>query len=282
MASSIPATKLVTVAELIKENAAAIAQLKQANASFANRDIGMQFDELFVLRYLLSAKGDVKVAGKKLAQTLQWRVDNLERLNKAAQGIIPHKELCDKYVMSAEFGWMNYDFLFVIRIGLGDCIGLMEVLAEDDLANFFLMNNEMKYRKIDAKTREAGVLCKTITVVDNQGFSMSRFSRKFLNVISRNSHESNVYYPQSVRYNVFMNLPSTLRYILTTFRMLLPKSTMEKQRICPGKPANGQSAADCPFLKSQIGSDNAVKFVPGFMGGKAPLQERLRHASDPK
>jgi hypothetical protein len=42
-----------------------------------------------------------------------------------------------------------------------------------------VLSNEENLRLCDAKTRETGKLCKVITVIDLQGFSLMRFNRAF-------------------------------------------------------------------------------------------------------
>ncbi|KAH9248492.1 hypothetical protein BASA81_013818 [Batrachochytrium salamandrivorans] len=271
-----------TVKELLAANAAGIAQLRRENKEYDQVDIGVVYDDLFVLRFLLSAKGDTKVAGKKLKETLKWRVDNLATLNLAKYGSIPFHSTVVKHISDGMVGWMGNDLLTCVRSGLGDMAGMVGCLPEEDLVMFLTLVNEAHFRLVDNRTREVGVICKVITVVDLYGFSMSRFSRKFGPIMGKSSHASNIYYPQLLRHTVFLNLPTALRMMMNAFSLMLPKETVEKQRLCPGRPHGGkQTAADCPFLKAKLGSgDAAVQLMPPFLGGTAPTPPTLKHSSD--
>lgn len=270
-----------TVAELLKTHAATVALLQQETKEFQGKDIGVPFDELFVLRFALSNK-DVKVALKKLRETLQWRITNLEKLNNAATGEIPNMHTLMKHMFLGTCGWLNgIDQVQIVRAGLSDSVALMNELSLEEIAETLLMANEHSFRVVDAKTREMGVLCKMMSIIDLHGLSMSRFNRKFSNALNANSHASNVYFPQLLRCSVVMNLPWAFRVMFAALSKLAPKEALEKQRMCPGKPHSGQSAGDCPYLTSRLGSrEAAVAFVPPFLGGTAAPEETLKHPSD--
>jgi hypothetical protein len=51
-------------------------------SEYETTDIGVPFDAVFVLRFLLSAKLDLAKAQTKIQQTVEWRVKNLEWLNE--------------------------------------------------------------------------------------------------------------------------------------------------------------------------------------------------------
>ncbi|KAH9248490.1 hypothetical protein BASA81_013816 [Batrachochytrium salamandrivorans] len=276
------ASASATVKELLAANAASIAQLRGENKEYDQVDIGVIYDDLFVLRFLLSAKGDIKMAGAKLKETLKWRVDNLVNLNLVVAKTFPQREIFYQHLQAGIVGWLGNDLLYSARTGLGNVAALVDRLSEEDLLQLFPYLNEPNFRLVDNRTREVGVICKVITVVDLHGFSMSRFSRKFPAIAGKSSHASNVYYPQLLRHTVFLNLPTVLRMIFSASTMLMHKDTVEKQRVCPGKPRSGkQTAADCPFLKAKAGSgEAAVNLVPQFLGGTAPTPPTLKHDSD--
>lgn len=271
-----------TVKELVASNRAGIDRLREDNREFDAVDIGVPYDDLFVLRFLLSAKGDVKVAGRKLTETLKWRAANLASLNLAGSGQIPHRATINVHFREGIVGWVGNDLVTCIRTGLGDMPAMIAALSEDELLLFLVSLNEANFRLVDERTREVGMLCKVVSAVDFYGFAMSRLSRKFGPIMGKSSHASNVYYPQLLRYTVFINLPTALRLMLSAFSAFLPKETSEKQRICSGRPHAGkQTAADCPYLKASAGSgEAALKLMPQFMGGTAPTPATLRHDSD--
>ncbi|KAH9260447.1 hypothetical protein BASA81_001617 [Batrachochytrium salamandrivorans] len=271
-----------TVKELVAANVAGISQLRQENKEYDQVDIGVPYDDLFVLRFLLSAKGDTKVAGKKLKETLKWRVDNLVNLNLAGAHNIPNRDIFSEYISGGVVGWLGNDLVYCVRSGLGDSAALLSALSDEQVLQVLILTSEESFRLVDARTREVGTLCKLINIVDLYGFSLSRFSRKFGPVLGKSSHASNVYYPQLLRHAVFLNLPTMLRMMMSAFSALMPKETVEKQRLCSGKPHGGkQTAADCPFLKAKLGSgEAAVKLLPPFLGGTAPTPAALKNDSD--
>ncbi|KAH9248491.1 hypothetical protein BASA81_013817 [Batrachochytrium salamandrivorans] len=271
-----------TVAELIAANATSIALLREENKAYDQVDIGVIYDDLFALRFLLSAKGDIKVAGKKLKETLKWRAENLANLNLAGADQIPHNSVFSQYISAGVIGWAGNDLVYCARSGLGDTAGLVSALTEEELLLLLILINETNFRLVDARTREVGTICKLINVVDLHGFSMSRFSRKFGPIMGKSSHASNIYYPQLLRHTVFLSLPMALRLLYNAFSLMMPKETLEKQRVCAGKPHGGkQTAADCPFLKAKLGSgEAAVKLLPSFLGGSGPTPPTLKHGLD--
>lgn len=120
---------------------------------------------------------------------------------------------------------------------------------------------------IDKKTRETGLLCKQVSVIDLEGFSLLHYDPKFAKVIGKSSAFSAVHFPQLLGKTILINLPVTFRLVYKAFTVFMPQSTLEKQAICPANTLKS-SATECPFLKKFRGSD---EIMPPFLGGKGPM-----------
>lgn len=191
------------VADLVKEHKTEIDRIL-AKYKDKKESAGALIDELFVLRFILS---DKKNAEKKLQEALEWREKNKESLLEAVAndgGKDLHKLL--KYTKRGVCGWIMNQFLVnVVRAGLGDAVGLMKELKPEEITHDILMEDEVIFRMIDAKTRETGYLCKVINIMDFHGFSFSRIDRRFFASLGAASHTASIVYPQFLAKVVTVN-----------------------------------------------------------------------------
>jgi len=232
-------------------------------------------DELFVLRYILS---DEENAEKNILMTLEWRRQNREALLRSAAGDPPYSAEMAGFVKKGLCGWVNERYCInVIRAGHGNPRGLMRALTTEQCVANMLFQHEVLFAQMDARTRETGNLCKTITIIDLQGFSMKRFDRKFTQVNGETTYLNALHYPQLLKAVVIINLPATFRILHSFGKMFTSRSTLEKQRICPARTLKG-SASDCPFLR-KLGP-NSVQAIPHFLGGTYPMPSTLRLSED--
>jgi hypothetical protein len=248
-----------------------------------NSDIKVQdaakhapLDELFVLRYVLSSstksttKSDDVV--DKILQTLQWRAERLDVLEDARHGRSKHHERMMKLMKFSYIGYLGGIHPTIIgRVGRSNQKAVFEGLSVEEAAEMLLMFNEQVYYMCDLKTRETGVLCKQIAIVDLEGWSILNWDPRFSKIVSKSSHLSAVYYPQLLGKKVLINMPSAFRIIYRAVSLIMPASALEKNAICSGF-AEDKSVQDCPFLKKFA---NSNELIPTFLGGSAPTPAEL-------
>jgi hypothetical protein len=228
-------------------------------------------DEIYILRFILEDAGQ---AESRLIKNLEWRMKNRDMLLRAAEGRLPHEEIMAKYVRRGVCGWLSNQYLvYVVRAGLGDPAAIMRNMTSQQCIENMLLTNEVIFRLLDAQSRRIGRLCRVIFIIDLQGFSIGRFDRRFAKANGDTSHLNALYYPYLMKMVVIVNLPSTFRILYSFAKLFSSKSTLEKQKICPGRTLK-DSASRCPFL-AKFGPE-AVAAIPHFLGGTHPVTADLR------
>jgi hypothetical protein len=226
-------------------------------------------DELYALRFVLSAKNDnIDVVVAHLIETLEWRAPRLDALDAAKDGRRPNEEIIRKHSHVAVIGLLgDLHPVALVRAGRSSPKNLFNELNLDQLVENQLFLNEQIFRLCDAKTRETGLLCKQVAVIDLEGFSVFNFDSRFSKVIGKASTLSAVYYPQMLGKTVIINMPVTFRFIYKAMSVFMPASTLEKQALCPANTVK-RSATECPFLRN---FSNGVQIMPPFLGGTGEM-----------
>lgn len=235
-------------------------------------------DEIFVLRFVLSAKkSDVEEALAALLATLRWRVDNASELIKIRDGEVEKAAwlgTVHKYNKVGNVGFLNdMHPLMVVRVGLNRSHELMDTLSADQVSSSLLIQNEVIFRMTDERTRKLGVLCKGVGIIDMQGASLRNFDRRFAKALGASSHASAMYYPQLLGRMVLINIPFLLRMAIQAFTLFMSEKTREKQTVCPATHTAKKDAGDCPFLRAF--NPPGKTQVPAFLGGTYPTPRAL-------
>lgn len=256
------------VADLLREHAAAIAELR---AALADEPLLAQYDDLFVLRFVLS---NGKSAEEPLRQTLRWRDANAEMLARAGRGephpknkemgfysiadLIPTRTLSDEPVM-------------VVRAGRSRVKTLMDKFTEEEVVDWLNYPKEWAFQICDEATRRTGRLVKMVTVVDMHSSRLSDNDKRFYKALGGASKDAEVYYPQLLSMTVPINTPSFLNILWVFAKRLLPKKTIEKMRLCGARDTLKQPATKCPWVTYNFAPED----LPDFLGGTAPPTEML-------
>ncbi|GBG24013.1 Phosphatidylinositol/phosphatidylcholine transfer protein SFH2 [Hondaea fermentalgiana] len=232
---------------------------------------GVQVDELFLLRYVLSNRKKIEGAADKVRETLAWRKENTDLLCMLRDGK-PHpmeREISEFLLTGVVGSLVGGEPISVVRMGLSDFRKLMHTYSVAEVAEYLMFEKERMFRICDAETRARGVLVKSITIIDFDSFSMfgSRFDNRFFSALGESSKRSSVYYPQLQVKTVAINTPSYYNMLHKTLGSVMPKSSMEKMVMCPARQTQTKSASACPFMKANEG----VEAVPPFLGGTGAL-----------
>jgi hypothetical protein len=252
-------------------------------------------DELYVLRYVLSAISSSSsnpssnpssptnntsnnsiiesISIENIWKTLLWRSQHLQDLENAKRGIIKYKSETQQFLKHCVLGNLGGLHPTVLaRLGHSSMKGICELFTHDQMVENSLLLNEYAYHLCDVKTRETGLLCKEIAVIDLANFSVMDFDRRFAKAVGESSHLSQLYYPQLLGKTIILNMPTLLRIAFKAMRLVMPAKSIEKQSICPGsliiQNENGTKKVQCPFLSK---FDNGIDIIPKYLGGKSDM-----------
>ena len=243
------------------------------NASECDPELDLIYDDLFILRYVLSKKNDLKKAEAAIRECCRWRADPDVRKNilkpvadnswwdSATFGAFK-KHMCTGVLGSQVDGGC----LFYIRDGLGQPNTVFESLTVEQFMQVGFQSREYVYRWCDTETRRLGRFVKGIFVMDMNKVKLtqmpdSRVTKCYaeLSVFSENNN------PQMVDKYLIVNAPSFIPIFIKLVSPLFPRSFLEKVEIFPTKEKLG----DSDFGKTWLNLD----FVPDYLGGRLPLSE---------
>jgi len=207
-------------------------------------------DDLHLLRYLLSSKGNVAKAATNLRKAAEWRKehaailqpDALERVRREAHGWSPTAMLPRR-----------------TRGGMPVTVAapfLADLDAKPPEFHFLsgIANREEFYTLCDKLTRESGRLTKLVIIQDLRGFSFGdalRFSKLQGNL----SKLSEFLYPQLVAVVVVAHPPAVINRLHALLKPLISKNLLEKMRLAP----THEDVA--------MESDVPRQHLPTFLGG---------------
>jgi hypothetical protein len=224
-------------------------------------------DEIYILRFILSHPEKIEDAMNDLWTTLLWRSEHLSDLLAAQQGNVKYRVDMNKYASIHFLGYLGgLHPVIAVRAGKSKPGEMFEHFTQEQILENSLYGNEHTYHLCDLKTRETRMLCKVITIIDLQGFSLKNLDRRLPKFYGQASQLSQIYYPQLLGRTVMTNMPSFFRIIFKALRLFWPAKTVEKQAICPADTGK-KSAKDCPFLSK---FSPGPELLPPFLGGTGP------------
>lgn len=239
-----------------------------------------QYDDLFYLRYVLSYKAKTTKCVEPIRFTIAYRqkyADLFPRIHTEGVHAVPHHKVAMRFNCTGMCGTLpGGEPLWVVRTAHSMQSQLMNTLTKEEVAEWMLLNKEVQFQICDTQTRKTRRLCKMITVIDLQGFSMGASDRRFFKALGDSSKDSAKCYPQLLGKSVIMNPPSFFRWMFKAFSIFQPKSSMDKMAMCKVKGSATKSASECPWLSRHNGVDR----VPAFLGGTGPLPAELEPFGD--
>ena len=236
-------------------------------------------DDLWLLRFVLSAKGDAKRAQNAALETIRYRADNAATLALAAAGS-PHP-LADSLG-----GLLRQDVqrgvsrrgepLLVVRGGHCKVRELMRAHSAREVADYINFCKEAAFLACDRETRRTGRLVKMITVIDMKDFRWSDFDQRFLNALGKAEKVGELCYPQLLGLAVVVNAPAIMSMLWGLAKRVLPAATREKVRFCASRDTEAETAARCPYAAHAWAPDA----LSDFLGGRAAPTGMLRLHAD--
>jgi len=207
-----------------------------------------RYDDIWILRYVLSHKKDTNAASRAAIATMEFReTHQLNDQNLRAKVIhldgdrdadrmpsIQKLNACaEKYAALATLpdqrrGVIMYVFLDKLDMGRLD-----ETMTQEELKLCLVYTNESIYQVLDDITRKTGRLTKLCKVVDMEGMTMGKMNRSYLSKESAASKEVDDYFPQLLGGILVANPPKWIGVIWKLCRLLMPARIFEKVDFLP-------------------------------------------------
>ena len=234
--------------------------------------LDLPLDELYVLRFVVSAmrrksgeKAGEQLALQNLLENLKFRGRHREEL-KSARDLTAHPP--HTYPITAVTGWIGNDMVAISRLGTLDQNEVVAKYSAEEATMLSARYNERLRVALDQRTRETGILCKVISVVDMHGFALAHANMTMLRAFGTTSKFNETHLPQFLGSIVILNAPATFRILYSMAKNFMSQSTLEKIKMCGGKSMSTRSGEECPFL-AKLGKAALEAFPPEF-GGSGP------------
>ncbi len=207
-----------------------------------------RYDDIWILRYLLSHQKNVQNASKAALATMRFREEH--KLNDQCldvSSMIPNFNQSREHIHSSFYGIrdnmksrdaiytsqpdLNRGVLTIFTLKNLDLKKMDEDMSDDDMRYMSLMNKEAVYRILDAVTRKTGRLTRQMKILDLDGFTLKMVSMSYLKRDGRASKSVEDYYPQLLGTTYVVNAPSWIGQVWNTIRPLFPKRFVDKVHI---------------------------------------------------
>ncbi|GAX80016.1 hypothetical protein CEUSTIGMA_g7455.t1 [Chlamydomonas eustigma] len=225
-----------------------------------------QYDDIWLLRFILSAKGDIIKAEKNIRLTLKWRAEKKLWLQAAKEGLpppTPNFELFAKNIASDVYGrTVDGDMINIVRAGFANPRAVLNIASVEETVDYLMYCRELLFLRCDEETRRTGRLCKAVNVFDLNSFSLSKVHAKFGQVAAKSSKLSEICYPQVIDTQVIINMSGFLMAFVRLLRGLLSSGSQAKLKLCPGITLQ-DDISKCPFVRMRV----ALSSLPEFLGG---------------
>lgn len=243
--------QLPLVSDLVRKHAAALQELREHPDLVLDSAV---HDDLYLLRYVLSAKGNVAKAASAIRKQIEWRRENGQMLSPEQREKV--RAEAAGWAPTANLPWRTAagQPVSVAAAFLAD----LDAKPEDFHFTSGVTNREDSYELCDRLTRESGRLVKLVIIQDMRGFSLNaalRYSR-YTKIQGKLSKLSEFLYPQLVQVVVVAHPPSVLNRLFGMVKGLVSERLLEKIRVCP--------STEEVLLRSGL----AREHLPTFLGGE--------------
>eukprot|EP00920_Eleutheroschizon_duboscqi_P007320 GHVT01016823.1.p1 GENE.GHVT01016823.1~~GHVT01016823.1.p1 ORF type:complete len:398 (-),score=51.17 GHVT01016823.1:739-1932(-) len=190
-------------------------------------------DNLFLLRYVLSYKGNEEQAASAIIRATEFRrhhanfvkgcqsspfplADSFFPLSlrpflptiRSLLAACPHKQTRQGHPV------------ILVRLGASNLATLMDVVPIDVMVDYIVFSNEVEFWLCDHLTRTHLKLFKTYRLVDLDQLSYYLVDRRFFSVFKNASMASEFLHPQLVAKTILVNAPGFVRWVVETLKMI--------------------------------------------------------------
>jgi hypothetical protein len=236
------------IGDLLKKHASEIESVRkiiEGDPLYKKGNNSSLYDDIWILRFLLSHKNNVESASKAAVKTMHFRYEH--KLNEL--GDIRHKVVSsmtcltsDHFPATIKFisGCTDVDTLIftlpdknrgilnVVRFAHMDLKKIDETMSAEELQENYMYANESVYQILDDITRRTGKLTKLLRVVDLEDTSIRNVNISYLQKDGAAGKMTEDHYPQMLGALVVCNCPGWVTGMWTVLRNFFPSPMVEK------------------------------------------------------
>jgi len=240
-------------------------------------DLFKDFDDIYVLRYVLENKGDTAAAVKQATEVMEWRTGEGKPIVEAAAAAFakatadgkwnnepvfaaaPHSEVLSKYLTASQIilvSFPNGDMCSCIRASTIDDKQMMNDVSIEELTEFFIYAREVNFLVAESRTRSSGRLVALCSANDLSG--VNRFpDDRFQKALTGSSKKATTLYPALAGPTLILNLPGIVRLLVQFLTPLFPGAVQAKIKFARGPMAYLKDLKDATKepIRSQFISD---------------------------
>lgn len=237
------------ISALLAEHAKVISEVKQkiqddelykANSS--------RYDDIWILRYSLSHKKNVRAASKAALSTMKFREEyklneiedihyKISSMNAPPEMMFPaisqYLAHCEKNAVLHTFPDDDRGVVSYYTAAKIDSISIGCDMTVDDIKESIFYLNECIYRIQDEVTRRTGRLTKQLKIVDLTKIQLRKLSRTYVNKDADANKMLEDHYPQLVGTLLVANSPGWVSGPWNMFRGLFPRRLVQKVDVLP-------------------------------------------------
>lgn len=221
-------SRLPRVADLIAEHKVKIKQVREHPDVV--EILKAEHDDLFIVRYVMSNKGDVAKSAAAIKSCIAWREENTELLSRIDELQAEVRQV----IPTGIFPWRTKQGLPIqVAIPFAVDSKTWSTKSERWHHEAGISNREVAFRACDKLTRESGHLVKLCIIQDLTGLSLSFVmnNRKLMNNQGKLSKLSEFLYPQLIQTVVVTHPPSFAKVVYDMAKAVLSARLMAKIRL---------------------------------------------------
>mmetsp|Transcript_18360 Transcript_18360/g.38357 ORF Transcript_18360/g.38357 Transcript_18360/m.38357 type:complete len:296 (-) Transcript_18360:3320-4207(-) len=226
----------------------------------------MRLDDLVLLRYVLSCKGDIDQAIASVRQGVEYRRTHRSWIEAARDpaGVAPHSELLQRHLVGAVHKSCSDETpVYIVRSGHTSAGELWSSGASvEQVMEWATFRKESLYWTCDAITRRTGRLTKAIYVIDMNHSNIVQDLRG-ARAFGSSTRLSDFLHPQLIERTVVLHPPATFRILFAFAKRFVSAKSIEKICVCRCTRNRGVDISSCPFVSARMSPDD----VPTFLGG---------------
>jgi len=236
-------------------------------------DNAKRYDDIWILRFVLSHKGNVKSAAKAAIRTMKFREDKklnevgdlrpriqnhgdaidrdrlrlrLSKLSsnrsrsrsmelKPLPGFALYDSFCGEHCAFQILPDTNRGLVVICDAGQIDMEGVIQNMTEEAMTEKYIYLKEAFFQVADEVTRRTGQLTKQMNLIDlgNVTWKELNRNRAYVRRDAKCAKALEDYYPQLLGTSFIANSPAWLSGVWSVFRSLFPKRVVEKVDFLP-------------------------------------------------
>ena len=221
------------VSDLLLENEASITAVRAEVEKDALYDSN-RHDALWLLRYVLSHKGNVEGAAAAAKATIQFRhtwnmdADDYDTTEQACAAVIKFYKAVVPGALTYYAPHPDRPMMLVGRVRELNFHQLAATMTPEETAMAGRLSSEYLFRHSDEVTRRTGRLTKYVRCIDLRGVKLSGMSREFQKRDRELAKAIEDFYPQLLDSVYLCHAPSWVQGVWRVMRPLLPVRFVEK------------------------------------------------------